>query len=264
MSGTFFQPHITFPMWSVEAMKCGIAVFGKQFLQVNSDLIWGKKKSYLFLKNLLKMSAAVHGCLPSVSHSSDLPVAISGSAWEFLLFSYHPLKGFSAHHCVQNRPGGLKNVCGKILWHVPQIKLELQLWLFFPVCSLHNLLLLPAEFTSILSAYLICLFPLSQGCLCFSSCVLHCISYVHCPPFLTALSFPVDWDPLVSSCLFSTSSTVVGNVGSSFHVDLTLWDYSHYFDFPRCSLRMVLTRTTLNVAEGCWHRRKCGAYRGGS
>lgn len=161
MSGTFFQPHITFPVWSVEAMKCGIAVFGKQLLQVNSNLTWGKRKSCLFFKNLLKMSwsAAVHGCLPSIFQSSDLPVALSGSAWEFLLFSYHSLKGFSAHHCVQNRPRGLKNVSDTILWHVPQIKLELQLWLFFLVWSLHNLLFLPAEFTSILSAYSICLFP---------------------------------------------------------------------------------------------------------
>lgn len=154
MSGTFFQPQITFPLWSVEAMKCGIAIFVKQLLQMNSNLTWGKKKELHFLKNFLKMSwsAAAPGCLPSVSHSSDLPVALSGSAWEFLLFSYHPLKGFSAPHCVQNRLRGLKNVCDTILCHVPQIKLELQLWLFIPVCSLHNLLLLPAEFTSILSA----------------------------------------------------------------------------------------------------------------
>lgn len=115
----------------------------------------------------MSWSAAARGCLLSVLHCGDLHVALSGSAWEFLLFSYHPLKGFSAHHCVQNRPKGLKNVSDTILWHVPLIKLELQLWLFFPVCSLHHLLLLLADFIiSILSAYLICRFPLSQGCLC--------------------------------------------------------------------------------------------------
>lgn len=66
-----------------------------------------------------------------------------------------------------------------ILWHVPQIKLELQLWLFLLVCSLHNLLLLPAEFTSILSAYPICVFPLSQGCLCIFLGV-YCIACQMC------------------------------------------------------------------------------------
>lgn len=127
--------------------------------------------------------AAACGCLPSVLHSSDLPVAVSGAAWQFLL-SFSTLWRILLLTSM-NRAGPcvLQSVSDTILWHVPQHKLVLYSSGFSCLSArflLHNLLSLPAELTSIPAAYPICLFPLPQSCLCFSSCVLLCISHVQC------------------------------------------------------------------------------------
>lgn len=145
-------------------------------------------------KTCPKMSwpAAACGCLPSVLHSSDLPVTISGSVWEFLLFFSTLWRIFLLTSRYRAGPWALQSVSDTILWHVPQIKLALYSSGFSCLSAhflLHNLLSLPAVY-------------LNSGCLShlsvplaselsvhFSSCVLHCISHVQCHPFTDCFLF---------------------------------------------------------------------------
>lgn len=77
---------------SLPSVKCrGHEVWNRCFLGSSYCrwiliLLEEKKNSYFFFKNLLKMSqsAAAHGCLLTVLHSSDLPVAWSESSYYFL------------------------------------------------------------------------------------------------------------------------------------------------------------------------------------
>lgn len=147
-------------------------------------------------------SAATCGCLPSVLHSSDLPVAMSGSAWEFLLSVSTLGRIFLLTSMYRAGPWVLQSVSDTILWHVPQIKLAFYSSGFSCLSArflLHTLLSLPAELTSVLAPYPICLFPFPQSCPWAFLCVCCTASHMcSVSPLLTAFYSP---DCLGSTCV---------------------------------------------------------------
>lgn len=150
----------------------------------------------------MSWSAATHGSLPSVLDSSDLPIAVSGSAWEFLLSFSTLWTIFLLTSMYRAGPWVLQSVSYTVLWHVPQIKLALYSSGFSCLSArflLRNMFSLPAELTSIPAAYPICLFPLPQSCLCTFLHVCCTASHVcNVIPLLTAFCSP---DCLGSTCV---------------------------------------------------------------